>query len=177
MTAETIRRLLPGVLYLGSRFNVYSEAIVRAAAEHCDVVSFNIYEATPDVRRSDEYARKYDFPVLIGEFQFSSGNGSGLSHSNKRRACRNQAERAAAYVNYMEVAAKSAWCVGAHWFRYADQPYLGRAWDGENNNSGFVSCVDEPYADMVNAARYFHSRMYPMRMASSDAIGMQEQRQ
>ena len=35
--------------------------------------------------------------------------------------------------------------VGAHWFQYYDQPTLGRAWDGENSNTGFVDTTDQPF--------------------------------
>jgi hypothetical protein len=43
--------------------------------------------------------------------------------------------------------------VGAHWFQYVDQPLTGRTLDGENGHVGFVTVTDQPYDELVAAAR------------------------
>lgn len=166
VTGETVREMLPGVLYLGSRFHVFSTALVRAAAKHCDIVSFNMYEKTPTVRRGDEMATRYDFPIIIGEFDFLADDAGHLCRRDGKNYAGTQAGRAEAFTLYMETMAKTSCFVGAHWFQYADEPYLGRSWDGENFNCGFVTVTDDPYPELVKAAREFHSRMYEMRLSA-----------
>lgn len=155
-----MKKVLPGVLYLGSRFSNYSDEVLRQAAKYCQVVSFNIYTELPEDRLADELATRYHFPVIIGEFHFGALD-RGMFDPGLRKA-ENQAERAAKYAAYLEQAAKGAWCVGAHWFQYVDQPLTGRA-DGENYNIGFVSVTDDPYPEMVAAARKINGELYRIR--------------
>ncbi len=154
-------RNFPGVPYLGCRFSgAYDRTVVDVARRHCDVVSFNIYDAKPDGRTSDELAVEMDFPVLIGEFHFGALD-RGMFDAGLR-ATANQQERAAAYAAYVRAAATAPWCVGAHWFQYLDQALTGRA-DGENYNIGFVNATDDPYPEMREAARTLHAELYPLR--------------
>lgn len=159
--SQTIKKLLPGVPYLGCRFSNYSDEVVRQAAKYCDVVSFNIYNYLPEERLADELSSKYDFPVVIGEFHFGALD-RGMFDPGLRKA-ENQADRAAKYAAYMKQAARGAWCVGAHWFQYVDQPLTGRD-DGENYNIGFLSTTDDPYLEMVEAARKVNGDLYRIRM-------------
>ncbi len=171
ITGEIVREMLPGVLYLGSRFHVFSTALVRAAAKHCDIVSFNMYEKTPTVRQGDEMATRYDFPMIIGEFDFLADDAGHLGRRDGKNYAGTQAGRAAAFTRYMEAMAKTSCFVGAHWFQYADQSYMGRSWDGENFNTGFVTVTDDPYPLLVKAAREFHGRMYRMRLEAPASLG------
>jgi hypothetical protein len=43
--------------------------------------------------------------------------------------------------------------VGLHWFQFTDQPYLGRALDGENSNYGVVDVNDESYFTLAERMR------------------------
>lgn len=158
--SQTMKRVLPGVLYLGARFSNYSDEVVRQAAKYCDVVSFNIYAYLPDERLADELSAKYHFPVIIGEFHFGALD-RGMFDPGLRKA-ENQSDRAAKYSAYIEQAAKGPWCVGAHWFQYVDQPLTGRA-DGENYNIGFVTVTDDAYPEMVAAARKTNGDLYRLR--------------
>lgn len=158
--SQAIKRLVPGVPYLGCRFASYSEEVVRVAAKYCDVVSFNIYAYLPEERQADELAAKYDFPVVIGEFHFGALD-RGMFDPGLRLAA-NQADRAAKYSTYIEHAVRGGWCVGAHWFQYGDQPLTGRG-DGENYNIGFISGTDTPYAEMVEASRKINGALYRLR--------------
>ncbi len=159
--SETVKRLLPGVPYLGCRFSNYSEEVVRQAAKYCDVVSFNIYEYLPEERLADELSAKYDFPVVIGEFHFGALD-RGMFDPGLRKT-ENQADRAAKYAAYVEQAAREAWCVGAHWFQYVDQALTGRD-DGENYNIGFVTVSDDAYPEMTAAARKVNEKLYRLRI-------------
>jgi len=160
-TRDALKSCDPQILYLGARFSGrFTPEVVKICAKYCDVVSFNIYEELPDMRQADEMALAQDFPVMIGEFHFGALD-RGMFHTGLRKA-ENQADRAAKYAAYIENAAQSAWCVGAHWFQYKDQPLTGRG-DGENYNIGFISETDSIYPEMSRAAREIHTRLYKLR--------------
>lgn len=57
--------------------------------------------------------------------------------------------------------------VGAHWFQYLDSPLTGRAYDGENYNTGFVTITDVPYKIMVDAAKEINTELYPRRFGKN----------
>ncbi|NOY81479.1 MAG: hypothetical protein GXP31_10805 [Kiritimatiellaeota bacterium] len=159
---EAMDKQMPGVLYLGCRFSgMYDRHFVEIAKKYCDVVSFNIYAERPSDRTADELAVELDFPVIIGEFHFGALD-RGMFDPGLRRA-KDQAERAGKYAAYVREAAAAAWCVGAHWFQYLDQPLTGRP-DGENYNIGFVDATDDPYPEMRQAAREVHQDLYTTRM-------------
>lgn len=158
---EAMDQALPGVLYLGPRFHGNcSEEVMRVAARYCDVVSFNIYEELPGDRNADELARELDFPVIIGEWHFGATD-RGMFHPGLRPAL-DQEDRASKYAAYLRAAVAAGWCVGAHWFQYIDQPLTGR-FDGENYAIGFIDVSDDPYPEMITAAREVHAGMYPLR--------------
>ncbi|MCZ7640420.1 MAG: hypothetical protein M5U12_32820 [Verrucomicrobia bacterium] len=94
-------------------------------------------------------------PILIGEFHIGApdrGLSSGLVQAM------NQAERGVAYRYYVEQCAAHPALVGTHWFQWLDQPATGRN-DGENYNIGFVDVTDQPYAELVAAAKATHRRL------------------
>jgi hypothetical protein len=160
-TRDALRKCDPKLLYLGPRFSGrFTPEVVAVAAKYCDVMSFNIYEYLPDMRKVDELALKHDFPVIIGEFHFGALD-RGMFHTGLRKAD-NQSDRALKYVNYVEAGACASWCVGAHWFQYKDQPLTGRG-DGENYNIGFINERDQPYPEMIEAARSMHRWLYKTR--------------
>ena len=160
-TRDAIKKCDPHMLYLGPRFSGrFTPEVVAIAAKYCDVMSFNIYEYLPDMRKVDELALEHDFPVVIGEFHFGALD-RGMFHRGLRKTD-NQADRAQKYVNYLEAGAKASWCVGAHWFQYKDQPLTGRG-DGENYNIGFINETDSIYPEMSRAARKMHEGLYDLR--------------
>lgn len=159
---ETCKRVLaevaPGTLYLGCRFATHNARAVQAAAEFCDVVSFNIYRTsvadwTPP--------GGIDKPVLIGEFHFGAPDrgvfGRGLV------GVANQAERAEAVRRYVEGAARNPALVGAHWFQYTDEPTSGRPLDGENHQVGLVDICNTPHGGTLAAFREVGARLYRLR--------------
>jgi len=159
---DALGRHLPGALYLGCRFHTYNREAIATARKYCDVVSFNIYGYSPSERAADEHATEMDFPAIIGEFHFGATD-RGMFHPGLRRT-ENQADRAKKFSAYMGEAAAAPWCVGAHWFQYLDQPLTGRG-DGENYNIGFINATDDPYPELSEAAREFHTTLYKKRSA------------
>ncbi len=154
--AQNIRKYDPHHLYLGCRFSSRPIDVVRVSAEHCDVVTFNLYQKTID-------AETYGFtstlgkPCLIGEFHFGALDRGMFSGG--LGPVQDQAARGRAYADY----ARSVWelpaFVGHHWFQYLDEPLTGR-FDGENYNIGFISFTDRPHWELVEAARDANFAVY-----------------
>lgn len=158
---ETIRDVLkdaaPKQLYLGCRFAWANSMVVQAASRFCDVVSFNIYEYSPN--DSGHLAAVVDKPVLIGEFHFGVRE-RGYTYGGMRIAG-SQQERAGAFKKYVLDAIDNPNIVGCHWFQYVDCPLTGRWLDGANAPVGFVDNTDTPYGEMVAASREIGALLYP----------------
>ncbi len=154
---DEIHRIAPGRLYLGCRFSVANPDAVRAAAEYCDVLSFNWYTFSV---AGKGLPPGVDKPVIIGEFHFGALD-RGLFHPGLVPAP-NQEYRARLFRSYLEGALKNPMIVGAHWFQYRDEATTGR-FDGENFQIGLVDVCDTPYPEMVQAARLIGKDLYKIR--------------
>ncbi len=157
---DDIRKGDPNHLYLGCRFAWSTPDAVEAAAEFCDVVSFNIYAPRVDPARWG-YLKSIGKPCIIGEFHFGALD-RGMFHTGLV-STQSQAERAAMYIDYLHSVLDHPAFVGCHWFQYVDEALTGRWFDGENYNIGFLTVTDTPYPEMVAAARKVHAEAYTRR--------------
>ena len=151
---SAIRKAAPNRLYLGCRFAWSCPAAWKSAAEHCDVVSVNIYGLLPQKDQIKYVAGK---PLLIGEFHFGALDRGSLSAGLVPTV--DQRDRAEHYKAYVRAALASPQIVGAHWFLWADQPLTGR-FDGECYQTGLVDVTDRPYPEMVAAMRELAKEIY-----------------
>jgi hypothetical protein len=159
---EAVRKADPNHLYLGARFAGHTLEEVQACAEYCDVISFNIYRPTiGDMHELDGIDR----PAIIGEFHMGALD-RGMFHPGLV-ATANQAERAAMYEGYVHSVIDHPLFVGAHFFKYIDEPLVGRPGDGENYNIGFINVTDGTYPEMVKAARETNAEMYARRLKAN----------
>ncbi len=159
---KSLKAHMPNHLYLGARFPDWGMPIevVKASAEHVDVVSYNSYkEGLPNYKW--DFLSEIDKPSIIGEFHIGASD-SGLFHPGLVHAS-SQEDRGRMFKEYMQSVIDNPYFVGAHWFQYIDSPITGRAYDGENYNVGFVSVADVPYAPMVESAKSLHREMYQRR--------------
>lgn len=150
-----VRRHDPNHLNLGIRFGGNPHDDVVKAARGFDVFSVNIYRYAPEPATFDRIYALVPRPILIGEFHMGAperGLAPGLVQAM------NQTERGIAYRYYVEQCAAHPALVGTHWFQWLDQPATGRN-DGENYNIGFIDVTDQPYAEMVAAAKLTHGRL------------------
>ncbi|MCL1919893.1 MAG: beta-galactosidase, partial [Kiritimatiellaeota bacterium] len=154
---DAIRANAPHKLYLGCRIAWGAPSVYRASAKYCDVVSVNIYkhEATQDLPDGAD-----DKPMINGEFHFGALD-RGMFHTGLV-ATGSQAERAAAYKRFVESCLRHPRYVGTHWFQWRDQALTGRG-DGENYQIGFLTVTDQPYPEIINAAREIARTMYGIR--------------
>jgi hypothetical protein len=157
---NALRKFDPNHLYLGCRFAWRTPEAVDAAAEYCDVVSFNIYRSHVDAKEW-EFTSALNKPVIIGEFHFGALD-RGMFHTGLV-ATPNQPARAEMYRDYIRSVVDNPAFVGCAWFQYLDEPLTGRAYDGENYNIGFVNVTDTPYPEMVEAAKAVHAEAYQRR--------------
>lgn len=156
--AAAVKEFVPNHLYLGQRFGGIAPAeVVDVAERYCDVVSFNIYGDAGSLTAHARHVADLSKPGIIGEFHFAA-----MDRGMFRPNVASQAVRGEKYVGYIERALDLDWCVGAHWFTYADQPLLGR-FDGENSNIGFVSQTDTPYYELIEQARRVNATIYDRR--------------
>ena len=152
---RVVQKVAPGRLYLGCRFcNSYPDAI-RAAARHCDVVSYNSYSELPWTPRPDDDI--VDKPTIIGEFHFGSLDRGAL-HSGLV-PCRDMKERIEKYKAYVRYAIRDERLVGVHWFFWHDMPLTG--WmDGEDFGNGVMDVADNPHPEMIEATRELARELY-----------------
>lgn len=160
---SVLRQLDPNHLYLGCRFahNRFTPEVLKAAAENCDVLSFNIYGKTI----SDWPLAEIDSlgkPCLVTEFHFAATDHGEFSGGMYKAA--DQAERGALYAGYVDSVADDPNFVGWHWYQYVDQPPSGTTWNGENANTGFVDIADTPYTELVQSATAANLEAYPRHM-------------
>ena len=159
--ATVIAEKSADILYLCSRFNGRFPVAERAAARHCDIISYNLYRKSV---REFSAVDALDVPVLISEWHFGATDrglfGAGLV------AVDTQKDRADSYTAYATGALENPKVVGVHWFQYLDEPVTGRPLDGENYQIGFVSITDHPYPEIVRASRDVGEKLYETRYSS-----------
>jgi hypothetical protein len=156
---ETIKSVAPNQLYLGCRFAWVNDYVAKAAGKYCDVVSYNLYRRSI----SDFKFPGGDKPLLVGEFHFGALD-RGLFHTGLV-PLENQADRAQAYRDYVMGALRHPQLVGTHWFQWQDEPTIGRVYDEENYQIGFVDIADTPYRETIQASRDVGLRLYGIRRA------------
>ncbi|MCC6488950.1 MAG: hypothetical protein IT364_15735, partial [Candidatus Hydrogenedentes bacterium] len=145
---DAVKRESPHLLYLGCRFSLAPDTVVRACSDVADIVSFSLYYPYigPEFGLGKQTADK---PILIGEFHFGAMD-RGMFHMGLVGTA-NQEDRAKNYQRYVRSVVDHPSFVGCHWFQYVDHPVTGRWYDGENFNIGFVNVVDSPYPEMAEA--------------------------
>jgi hypothetical protein len=157
---EAIKAVAPNQLYLGCRFAWVNEVAAKAAAKHCDVVSYNLYKRSI----ADFEYPGGDKPLIVGEFHFGALD-RGMFHTGLVPV-ENQAARAQAYRDYVLGAARHPQFVGTHWFQWKDEPTTGRVYDEENYQIGFLDVADTPYRETVETSRSVGETLYRERLAA-----------
>jgi hypothetical protein len=156
---NAVKTVSADTLYLGCRFSWYTQAIVKAADEYCDVISFNYYSDRFDQSKF-AFTTSLTKPCMASEFSYGATD-RGLPYAGLVQSA-SQTARAAAMQDYVRAVASMPNFVGAHWFQYADEPLLGRPLDGSNGNIGMVDVTDTPYPEMIAAARKVNAQIYDL---------------
>jgi hypothetical protein len=157
----------PNHLNLGIRFGGTPPDDVIKLARGFDVYSLNKYRYAVPTELLDHVQALVDLPLLIGEFHIGVP-GRGLAPGLVQAM--NQEERGLAYRYYVEHAAAHPAVIGTHWFQWIDQPATGRN-DGENYNIGWIDVTDQPYAELVAAAKVTHARLLDLHSGKVPPTG------
>ncbi|WP_430931240.1 glycoside hydrolase family 2 protein [Saccharicrinis sp. 156] len=155
---DELERVAPHQNYFGCRLAwAQNDITLRAAADYCDIISFNKYEySVENVGLPDGV----DKPIIIGEFHFGSLD-RGMFHIGVKGAT-NQEDRGQKYQEYIQSALRNKYIIGAHWFQYIDEPITGR-FDGENYNVGLVNVCNVAYPELTGKIRETCYPMYTYR--------------
>jgi hypothetical protein len=153
-----LKQYAPSQLYLGSRFASHPMEAVTAAAQSCDVVTFNIYSQSLDTNVW-AFTQTLGKPCLVGEYQFGALDRGMFSPGLVQAS--NQAGRGQDYQQYVRSVLSLPSFVGCQWFQYYDEPLVGR-FDGEDYNIGFVSGADSPYWELIEAAQQINAKVYSL---------------
>jgi hypothetical protein len=136
-------------------FSIDDYSLVNGIAQIIDKIWPQYLPVTSTFSDFEHYVRR---PIMVGEYSFiASGPATPDTVPGVYAVYPTQAQRAAAYTNYIEpLYEHSPWVVGDEWFEYVDEPAGGR-FDGENNNFGVVDVEDQPYQDLVTQMELAHS--------------------
>lgn len=144
--AAAIKKADPNHMILGARWAGYINVpVIKACRDHVDVLSFQTYEWAPPYDTLDTIYRLTDRPIMITEFSFKAMDSGHPNTWGGGRPVATQADRLAGYERYFRGTLALPYMVGLHWFQYTDQPFEGRALDGENCNYGLVKLDDSPW--------------------------------
>lgn len=153
---DEVEKVDPNHLNLGMRYAWLSSDLLYKAGERFDVFSINGY-GNPGPPETAEIAEISGKPVMIGEFHFGSTD-RGLPATGIQGAL-SQSDRGKAYRYYIEQGLARPELIGMHYFQWLDQPVFGR-FDGENYNIGLMDICNNPYKELIDAAKLTHRRMY-----------------
>lgn len=167
--SKACRKVDPAHLNLGMRWGWIHDPRQVAGWDQFDVFSINCYSMDPKPAIEAVVKAGVNLPIMIGEFHH--GALDGATPATGIRGVLTQADRGKAYRYYVEQGASTTHLVGCHYFDYNDQSAVGR-FDGENYNIGFVDACQQPYPEMVAAARETAEVLYEVadgrRAAFSD---------
>lgn len=159
LPAQACRKVDPNHMILGMRWAWISDADLIAGWENFDVFSINCYAIDPTAQIQQVADLGVDLPVMIGEFHFGALD-AGLTATGLE-GVKDQADRGAAYRQYVEKTAAHPNGVGCHYFQCYDQFHLGR-FDGENYNIGIFDICGQPYEAMAAAIKAGSHTLYPV---------------
>jgi hypothetical protein len=156
---DAIRRHDPNHLILGDRYAWHCpDVVAKAAAPYVDVISTNFdWPEATDGYLPPGYLRNLHRvtgkPVLVTEYYVAAReNRSGNKNTGGIfLTVGTQQERTAAVENRLRCLVEQPYVVGAHWFRFADEPTHGRPKDGEDYNFGLVDIQNRPYDELTAA--------------------------
>jgi hypothetical protein len=155
---DVIRRYDANHLILGDRYPWHCpKAVAQAAGPFVDVISTNFdWPEAADGYLPCGYLRNLHRwtgrPVLVSEYYVAAQeNRSGNKNTGVIfLTVDNQKTRASAARGRLRCLAEQPYVVGAHWFRFADEPTKGRS-DGEDYNFGLVDINNRPYEELVTS--------------------------
>jgi hypothetical protein len=180
VAAGALRRHDPNHMVLGCRFAGLGahEVVLKAAARHCDIVTFNYYpwadldrgivlnrrDGRPIVDVFREFHAKVGAPLLITEWSFSALDAGRPCSDGAGQRFRTQAERVEAAELFARTLLSLPFMVGHAWFMWVDQPELGfNKHFHEDCNYGLVGEDGKPYRELTDMFARLHASGVSLR--------------
>ena len=157
ITSAAIRHFDPHHLVLGCKFTNGDglAPLIEAGAPFVDAHALDVYAFTPGVHyMRNLYERGGRKPFIIAEFGFQSRESfvnRSVHLGGAGPLLQTQAQRAAAWSNFVEKLLALEFVVGYHHFQYFDQP--SNPANLRNTNYGMVSVNDTEYSELLEAMR------------------------
>eukprot|EP01052_Picozoa_sp_SAG31_P026515 SAG31_NODE_2407_length_5761_cov_7.258742_5_plen_462_part_01 len=168
VTHDAIRATGSQHLILGVKFSGhFDEPVARAMAEYVDVASLDFYgdlqtaATDPRTLMHSMYSLS-GLPIMIGEFSARATLDDDGTPCNAPSTCppsgpgmptfRTQQERSDYYYKYLSSVLGLPFGIGLHWFKWYDEPSLGRpkyGTCGENSNFGLMRSNRTMYKELA----------------------------
>ena len=168
MVVRNLRRHDPNHMYLGCRFNMWTDELANKylfaeAGKYMDIISINHYAFwEPYWRRFDNWERWSGKPSMVTEF-YTKGMDSGMENKSGAGWCvPTQKDRGYFYQNFVINLLKSRSCVGWQWFKYIDNDPENKKADPSNRNSnkGIVNNALEHYDELVSEMKAVNNQVW-----------------
>ena len=146
---RTIEQFDDKHLYLGCRFTrnfKMMETVAQIAGQYLDVLSINVYAATPIRAQMDQWYGAAQKPILLGEHHIPPITPKQLL---PHWPAFSLAERNEMVENYVYTWLDFPYALGSHWYQYKDQEVAGRGDGGENQPVGLVTVSDQLNEELV----------------------------
>ncbi len=159
---KLVKEIAPNHMYLGARLHSHIDpSLIELQAKYCEVISYNMYDATP-VGRMRPYAA-IDHPIMITEWGIDNDpRQSPFRATTVQVAIGAKGPRTERLAQFANDAIAHPQIVGAHFFQYRDQPLSGRP-DGEALLRGFINGTDTPNFELIQVNRKITYNMYKTR--------------
>lgn len=163
---KLVKEVAPHHMYMGARLHGHVDpTLIDVQTQYCDVISYNMYDPTPDQRMS-QY-EDIDFPFLITEWGIDSDPRQSPFRASKAEvSIGTKIPRRGAIERFTRDAIVHPKIVGIHFFQYRDQPLSGRP-DGEALLRGFVNATDTPNFELIQVNRRFAYDLYETRAGAN----------
>eukprot|EP01043_Picozoa_sp_COSAG02_P051513 COSAG02_NODE_5431_length_4334_cov_6.607084_2_plen_1192_part_01 len=157
ITTAAIRHFDPNHLILGCKFTNGDglTPLIEASAPFVDAHALDVYAFTPGVHYMRHmYERGGRKPFIVAEFSFQARENfvnRSVHLGGAGPLLQTQAQRAAAWSNFVEKLLALEFVVGYHHFQYFDQP--SNPANPRNTNYGIVSVNDTVYSELLETMR------------------------
>jgi hypothetical protein len=159
---KLVKEVAPNHMYMGARLHSHvDKSLIELQTKHCDVISYNMYDVTPEGRMK-QYA-DIDHPFLITEWGIDNDPRQSPFRADKVEvAIGRKGARTEFLSRFIDSGIAHPKIVGIHFFQYRDQPISGRP-DGEALLRGFLNATDTPNFELIQVNRKLTYDLYKKR--------------
>jgi hypothetical protein len=170
IVSTAIRKYDPNHLFFGERLmsegHAYdNQALWKVIGQYVDVVSVNYYHVWgPDSHVIDRWVQWSQKPIMLTEWYAKAVDVPDLANAGGAGwIVRTQEDRAKYYEHFMLDCYESGNIVGAHYFKYQDDPSDSVRLDSKGGaNKGIFNSQYVPYHPLVQRAQAVNLQVYSL---------------